>query len=230
LDCPESARDAFDDVWGYSGGSRERQREGPHQQTVQGIFGPILATVIADANAVGFTWSHWEQNGTDRRAVFRYFVAADKSHYEISDCCLPEGDGTRPYRMVVGYSGEIAIDPATGELVRIKMQADLKPTLPTVRADIAVEYGPVIIGGKKYLCPVKAVSISRARTIRVMQQWQASFTTSGPFVTKLNDISFGQYQMFRAGSQLLPGFTPVLDEVSPVPAHRHTSGTAPPMP
>jgi hypothetical protein len=59
---------------------------------------------------------------------------------------------------------------ATGELFRIKLQADLKPTLPTVRADIAVEYGPVMIGGKKYLCPVKADSISRARTTRVMQQ------------------------------------------------------------
>jgi hypothetical protein len=86
----------------------------------------------------------------------------------------------------------MAIHPATGESFRIKVQADLKPTLPTVRADIAVEYGPVMTGGKKYLCPVNAVSISRARTTRVMQQWQASFTTWGPFVTKLNDISFGE--------------------------------------
>jgi VWFA-related protein len=216
-----------------SRGRREQQQEGPRQLTVQGIFGPILETVIADANAVGFTWGHWEQNGTDRRAVFRYFVPADKSHYEISDCCLPEGDGTRPYRMVVGYSGEMAIDPATGELFRIKVQADLKPTLPTVRADIAVEYSPVMIGGKRYLCPVKAVSISRARTVRLLQQWQASFTTSGPFVTKQNDISFGQYQMFRAGSQLLPGFTPIPPippDSSPNPGAQQDPATASPTP
>jgi VWFA-related protein len=208
----------------------DQKAEESHELTVGGIFGPILSTVVADANAVGFTWTHWEQNGNDRHAVFRYFVPADKSHYEISDCCLPEEYGSRPYRMVVGYQGEMTIDPATGELFQIKVQADLKPTLPVVRADIAVEYSQVIIGGKKYLCPVKAVSISRARTLRVMQQWQASFTTSGPFVTKLNVVSFGQYQMFRAGSQLLPGFTPVPHDLPPEPGPQQAPGTAPPMP
>jgi VWFA-related protein len=208
----------------------DQKAEESHELTVGGIFGPILNTVVADANAVGFTWTHWEQNGNDRHAVFRYFVPADKSHYEISDCSLPEGCGSRPYRRVVGYQGEMTIDPATGELFQIKVQADLKPTLPVVRADIAVEYSQVIIGGKKYLCPVKAVSISRARTLRVMQQWQASFTTSGPFVTKLNVVSFGQYQMFRAGSQLLPGFTPVPHDSPPGPGSHQAPGTAPPMP
>lgn len=169
-----------------------------------------------------------EQNGSDRRAVFRYFVPAGKSHYEISDCCLPAGDASRSYQMVVGYQGEMIIDPATGELFQIKVQADLKPTLPVVQADIAVEYSPVIIGGRKYLCPVKAVSISKARTLRVLQQWQASFTTSGPFVTKLNVISFGRYQMFRAGSQLLPGFKPIPPDSLPEPDDQQPPGAAPP--
>ena len=77
---------------------------------------------------------------------------------------------------------------------------------------------------------MRAVSISRARTLRVMQQWQASFTTSGPFVTKLNVVSFGQYQMFRAGSQLLPGFTPVPRDSPLEPGSRQAPATAPPMP
>ena len=55
--------------------------------------------------------------------------------------------------MVVGYEGEMTIDPATGELFQIKVQADLKPTLPVVRADIAVEYSQVMIGGKNIYVP-----------------------------------------------------------------------------
>jgi VWFA-related protein len=198
------------------------------QLSVHGTFGPILDTVISDAMVTGFTWSHWEQGANGRLAILRYVVAAEKSHYEIADCCLPDGDGTGAYRIRTGYHGEIAIDPTSGAVLRLKVQADLKPTLPLVRADIMVEYGPVDIGGKSYICPLKAVYISRGRTVRVMPQWQASFTTSGPSITKLNDVSFGEYHMFRADSRVLPGFNPAPAEKSPAPDSPHPPETAPP--
>jgi hypothetical protein len=174
--------------------------------SVHGTFGPILSMVMSDTAVSGFTWSHWEGSATVRRAIFRYVVPADKSHYEIVNCCLPDDDATAPPRVLTGYHGEIAIDPTSGAILRLEVQADLKPTLAVVKADIMVEYTPVDIGGKSYMCPVRAVYVSRGRTVRDMHQWQSNFTTVGPFVTKLNDVSFGEYHMFRGDSQMLPGF------------------------
>jgi hypothetical protein len=37
--------------------------------------------------------------------------------------------------------------------------------------------------------------------------WRESFRTYGPYATMLNDITFDSFHMFRADSQMLPGFT-----------------------
>jgi hypothetical protein len=179
--------------------------------TTRGTFGPILVTVILDAAAAqsGLTWSRWEQGAGGPQAVFRYVIPAEKSHYEVVNCCLPDGDGTSAFQKHAGYHGEITIDPASGAILRLALEADLKSAVAMVRSDIMVEYGPVEIGPNTYTCPVRSVSISRGRTLRVMRGWDESFRTFGPFVTTLNDVAFGEYHMFRAESRVLPGFNPV---------------------
>jgi hypothetical protein len=79
--------------------------------------------------------------------------------------------------------------------------------LPLLRSDTLVEYGPVTIGGKTYICPVKSISISRSRTVRILTGPQGEFRTFGPFATFLNDVSFGEYHVFRGESRILSGFT-----------------------
>ncbi len=191
---------------------RKKTAPSDNNLTTYGTFGPILSAVIIDVAAGnGLSWSHWEQSAVGPLAVFRFKVQPEKSHYTVKSCCLPDGDGTIPFQQFVGYHGEITIDPATGTIFRLALEADLKTAVPLARSDLMVEYGPVKIGSNTYFCPERSVSIMRGRTTRLMQLWDESFTTFGPFVTKLNDATFGEYHRFGAESRMLPGYTPAPD-------------------
>jgi hypothetical protein len=71
-----------------------------------------------------------------------------------------------------------------------------------------IEYGPVQIGGTTYYCPLRNVSMNRARSVRVLSLWDESFRSYGPYAAMLNDSAFDQYHMFRSESRILTGFTP----------------------
>jgi hypothetical protein len=157
----------------------------------------------------GLTWSRWEKvEGGGQRAVFRYIVFAQRSKYQSGGCCLPDGDGTIGFRKQTGYHGEIAIDPTSGAILRLTMQADLGGFVPLNRSDIMIAYGPVEIGGKTYICPLRSVSISRARSVPTLREWNDEIKTWGPYTTMLNDFVFEDYHMFRAQSRMLSGSTP----------------------
>ncbi len=114
-----------------------------------GTFGPLLGAAI-DAIAVpgGLTWVRWEHGEGGPHAVFRYVVPAEKSHYQVGGCCLPGGDGKVPFQKLTGYHGEIEMDPASGAILRLTVEADLKSATPLVRSDIMIEYDPIDIGEK----------------------------------------------------------------------------------
>jgi hypothetical protein len=204
--------------------------------STRGTFGSILSTVVSDAARGDLRWSRWEQGAGGVRAVFSYAVPEEKSHYEVTYCCLADderldssqrslnlvkdsamlgpADGKRMgvFIRLTGYHGEIAIDPASGAILRMTAEADLKPKLPLMRSDVLVEYGPQEIGRKTYICPIRSVSISRTRTVKVIHEWGESFRIHGPFETMLNDVSFGEYHMFRAESRVLTDYGPVEEE------------------
>jgi len=48
----------------------------------------------------------------------------------------------------------------------------------------------------------------RARSVRILSEWDETFRTYGPYATMLNDISFDQYHIFRSESHVLSDFTP----------------------
>ncbi len=181
--------------------------------TTSGEFGPILATVLVDAAEGKLAWSHWEQGETGPVAVFRYAIPREKSHYEVEFCCVPGDNGNRVFQQFSGYHGEIAVDPANGAILRLVLEADLKSTDPIVKANIVVEYGPVEIGGKTYLCPVKSVSISQAQPLHTLQMQDfrtANMTQDmqnvpGSLQTLLNDVVFEQYHVFSASAHVLTG-------------------------
>jgi VWFA-related protein len=192
---------------------KKRKQRKAHLDTA-GTFGPILAMVFVDAAAAHseFTWSHWEQGAEGPRAVFRYTIPYDKSNFEVGFCCLADPDGTIFFKKYPAYEVEIAIDPASGAILRVAVNADLEPKLPMLSSGIMVEYGPVVIGGKTYICPTRSVSIQRTRTVRMVNEWDESFGVYARFETILNDFSFGQYHIFRAQSRILPDDTPVPKE------------------
>ena len=175
-----------------------------------GTFGPILGAANDAVSSSDLSWKRWERGADRLRAVFSYAIPQEKSHFRVGFCCLPEGDGTTSLQIVQGYHGEIMIDPATGAVLRLTIEADLKQGLPLVRSDILVDYGPVELGGKTYICPVRSLAVWRSRTVSIFSliDWNEWFRTYGPFSTMLNDMAFDNYHLFRAETRVLTDVPP----------------------
>lgn len=171
----------------------------------RGTFGPILSTVMVDASHGEMNFSHWEPGKDGPEAVFRFAVPKAQSHYQVA-YQSPAGNA-RSYDLEQpsGYHGEVAIDPENGTILRLAIEADLEPGLAILRADIMVEYGGVDIGGKTYTCPVRSVSLSRGRAVILMRDIYENGTTLGPEVTRLNDVSFVDYHLFRGDVRIVSG-------------------------
>jgi hypothetical protein len=180
---------------GMGTGKRKKYEPATRTLITRGVFGPILGIVVVDAAHGNLSWKNWEQGAAGPEAVFWYSVPKDKSHYEVEFCCFPEGSGmNRDFKKISAYHGEIAIDPADGSILRLSVIADLEPADQVVKSNILVEYGPVEIGARSYICPVKSVSI-----------WVAKIPESKALQTMLNDVVFAQYHLFRSESRVLTG-------------------------
>jgi hypothetical protein len=62
-----------------------------------------------------------------------------------------------PYKSVPPYHGEFFIDPETGTVVRMIVQADFKSTEVVHQLDTRVDYGPVVVGDKTLVLPMKTI-------------------------------------------------------------------------
>jgi hypothetical protein len=186
----------------------------------KGEFGSTLGMILADTAKGKVTWSHWEQIAGDQVAVFRYSVPRSTSNYEVMSpnqqhneeyTNLTGGRGmagigvqlsdnqsktsfkiTRP-----GYHGSLWLDPATGTILRTTIQADAKDGSPFRLAAILVQYGPVQIGDKTFICPIRSVSLYEAVT-------DAKVSLSDAPTEWLNITLFTGYHRFASTAQILP--------------------------
>lgn len=188
-----------------------------------GEFGPILSTVLLDAARNKLAWLRWEQGDSGPLAVFAYSVPRENSHYEVDYCCVADSEGrTHVFHELAAYRGQMAVDPATGVILRLTIQASFKPGEPVSQADLLVDYGPVGIGGKTYICPVRSLALSRAQSLG---QEQMEMVQQGPHgangaalapllvgstadvteQTLLNEAAFTEYHVFRAETRIVEG-------------------------
>jgi len=213
--------------------------------TTQGVFGQLLDTAMGNIRHGKVTWDHWEQGPTGPLAVFHYAVPQDKSSYLVQYCCFQsEWGDMRAFRAIPGYHGEIAIDPASGAVLRLLLKTDLRPELPMKRSDQLVEYGPVEIGGKTYICPLKSISITKAKALashgstfdasRKNNSGSPAGNESKPAetvrdlaVTAINDVVFENYHLFRAEVRILSEDSPETEGKAPASVPAAAPETAP---
>ncbi|MDE3163215.1 MAG: VWA domain-containing protein, partial [Acidobacteriota bacterium] len=163
-------------------------------------------------------------------AVFRFAIQKEKSHYTVDYCCIANPSSafvsqaganrsliagesssyhthvadTLPFHEVAAYHGEMAVDPSSGAILRIQIQADFKPTEPVVFAGTIVWYGTVEIGGKPYMCPTHSISMTRAQSVQVDPVYHAPVALQQqPLKTALSDTTFEGYHVFRADTRIL---------------------------
>jgi VWFA-related protein len=188
----------------------KKQEPAVRTLTTSGVFGPILSTVLVDAARSTLTWSHWEQGLSGLEAVFRYAVPKESSHYTVSYESLPTNPlggtcstRTQNFSQIVAYHGEMALDPASGTILRLVLVADMKPDNFTIKSGIVVEYGPVEIGGRTYFGPVKSVSSTLAHALVVLRGDCPGLEMNQALKTSLNDVRFEDYHVFRADARVL---------------------------
>jgi len=182
-------------------------KEGSNEQGLVswGEFGPILSTVLLDAAQSKLAWSHWEQGANGPFAVFSYEVPSQKSHYLVQmqyGSADVTADSASQFHERPGYHGEMKIDPATGSILRITVDALLELGDPLTKAAIMVEYGTVQIGGKAVTCPTRSVALSVMRFGHI-SEGAHSVLDHDPLKTLLNDVEFGQYHQLRSEVRIL---------------------------
>lgn len=186
-----------------------------------GEFGATLGMILSDTARGKVIWSHWETTGQGVEAVFDYAVPRAASHFAVISALEPqqqwemsaaspggrgvEGIGTRPGagaekesldRSQAPYHGSLWINPATGTILRITIEADLK-NAALRRAAILVQYAPVSIGGSMYICPVRSLALSVA--VAAATDPESSAPTEW-----LNVTEYTRYHRFGSSVRVLP--------------------------
>ncbi len=148
--------------------------------------------VLRDALANKIAFLRWERGAGALTAVFGYTVPENGSHFTVDTTIGNWARTAHP-----GYHGEIEIDPASGEVLRLSEIADTNPVEP---ASIAVEYAPVTIGSRSYICPVRGVAFSK---LRVRPDGVAMDRSVWPIHAFLNDVAFTHYHEFVAEARIV---------------------------
>lgn len=183
-------------------------KDDPNQFKLEtsGEFGPILSAVLGDAFHGKMGWSRWEQGPTGLMAVFRYSVTQKASHYNVYS---PDSKLAKQQAWEVpAYHGEIAINPTDGSIRRITLLADFAPSDLNVKANLLVEYASIVIGNRRYICPVKSVALSVVRVPKTDDFLPLFFKDLSPVGSgflrmRINDVRFTRYHLFRAESRIL---------------------------
>jgi hypothetical protein len=210
-----------------------------------GEFGPILARTLADLSKGKVQFSHWEDSPLGAVAVFRYSVPRHESHYQVHFCCLLDqeyqggqsyhnrnmpryhtGDrnpiettGLNAYDATPPYHGTLAIDPASGAIVRLTLDAELDPESAITRASTVVEYSRVVIGDQPFVCPARSLAISS-------QQGQppAGEEVQRVPILSINETTFTEYHRLGSTSRLVAAAplpadaSPKSESIAPDPA------------
>lgn len=161
-----------------------------------GEFGPELAVVLMDADGGSIAFHHWEQDARGAVAVFRFSVPEEESHYEVNYGCNYDDS----FHAQPAYHGTLSIDPDTGAVMRIVLQADWKPGDPISHVASVIEYGPVEIGGRTYICPLTSLAFS------VQEVNGCSVDTKHGRIVHpllLNRTEFSDYHRFGSTARIL---------------------------
>lgn len=182
----------------YESVGRQNQ-ESPLVLTTSGEFGPILIVVVGDALHGKVKWLRWEQGAGGLVAVFSYAVPQSDSHFVVGVAVRSESQGILP-----AYHGEITIDPETGAILRLSQIADMAAPHDEMRAEIAVDYGPVTISGRRYICPIRGVAFSQFPD-PIGRSFNASpaVRSMWPIKTELNDVAFTNYHEFGSEARIV---------------------------
>ncbi|WP_263353726.1 VWA domain-containing protein [Acidicapsa acidisoli] len=192
-----------------------------------GEFRTILGIPLVDAAKGKIDWLRWEQIDGKTAAVFQFQIARADSHYEVQfNRNRPSKNSAKSnyiFRQTTGYHGSLAIDPGSGAVLRIVVDADMEPGSPIQRASMLVDYGPVSMGTRNYICPVHSLAVSASDEV-----YQP--TVKSPFVDlvelQVNETTFSGYRRFGSDATVYAATQPVSNRAGESTAPASSSAPA----
>lgn len=179
--------------------------------STSGEFGSEAAMVLVDLARGIYAFHHWEQTPVGVAAVYRYSVARRDSHYQVDYSCQVFVE----FHDTPGYHGSLAIDPASGAILRLTLEVDSKKGDPISHIASAIEYGPVVIGGRRYISPLRSLAfmvqdanacLRKAPKEKLLQP-----------VTMLNRTTFTDYHRLGSSAKIVGEPTAAPDPASSAP-------------
>ncbi len=144
-----------------------------------GEFGTMLLEVFDPWTRAEFRLRRRASVGGVETRVYDFEVERARSHWHIQ---------VASQSMLPGYKGSVWIEPETGRVLRLEMQARALPQeFPVDTVESAVDYDSVMIGGKKFLLPVHAETLACQR---------------GSSDCSRNTIDFRNYHKFESTSDV----------------------------
>lgn len=191
-----------------------------------GEFGPEAAIVLFDLGNSTLDFHHWEHTLGGLAAVYRYTVPRSGSHYEVNYGCMP----ISTFHDTPGYHGELAIAPDTGAMLRITVVTDGKKSDPISHVASVIEYGPVELGNRRYVCPLRSIAFT-VEEVNVCARKAHDRKLPRP-ITMLNRTTFTDYHRLGSSSRVI--LDKDQDATSPQPAKPNNTDNSPesnvPMP
>lgn len=128
--------------------------------TLSGDFGSIYSEIFAVETATEFDWDHWATLRGKRMYVFSFHVPQSRSHFTIYD--------DQVHRQITsGYHGLIYADRDNRMVMRYKFECeDLPGDFPVKAVALDVNYDFIVIGGQRFVLPLKTELKSTANTPR----------------------------------------------------------------
>jgi hypothetical protein len=142
-----------------------------------GEFGTRLLAVFAKRSEAEFAWKGWTHVRGRLAGVFTYRIDKDHSGYSVQFGAVNAG----PDVAVIGYHGEIAVDPQTHAVLRITLIGDMPRHFGITACASWVEYDYRQVAGSSYLVPVTA----------------ETNLTAGSYKSS-NKIDFQEYRKFQS--------------------------------
>ena len=145
-----------------------------------GELGGVLRAVFAEKANAEFQWKETDALGTGTVQVFDYHVDQKNSEFAVV--------GMNNKEVMVGFHGQVFIDPVAHNVRRITLIADdLPKDFPTHYTSIAVDYDYVLINTHDYLMPISA-------QLRLQQ---------GRHEAVQNSIEFRNYRRFGSSMRIV---------------------------
>jgi hypothetical protein len=156
-------------------------REGMKGSFSSGELGGVLRAVFAEKAQAEFVWKETATLETNTMQVFDYHVEQKNSEFSVV--------GMNNLQVMVGFHGQVYIDPAAHNVRRITLIADdLPKNFPTHYTSVAVDYDYVSINNHDYLMPITA-------QLRLKE---------GRHQAALNNMEFRDYRRFGSSMRIVP--------------------------